>query len=199
MTNVIVLTKNWAYWGERPVKDALRLYFRGKIEIVKADESRHIQAGVSREGVTFKMPAPLVIRLLDFVGYKIRKEKIQYSEDAVFARDNNICQYWHYDSEGKAFKYKCSASDRSIDHVLPKSRGGNPQSFLNCVCACKEHNVNVKKNHTPDEVGLKLIRKPEIPRSRKGDMAIVTFTFNSSNKAHRAFYEALGAEFSHIA
>jgi 5-methylcytosine-specific restriction endonuclease McrA len=198
MTNVVVLTKNWVYWGERPLEDAIKLYFRGKIEIVKADESREIHAGISREGVTFKMPAPLVIRLLNFVGYKIKKNAIQFSEDAVYARDGNICQYWHYDENGKAFKYKCTTDERTLDHVVPKSKGGL-NTFTNCVCACRHHNVTVKKNHMPEEVGLKLIRKPEVPRSRKGDMAVISFSFNPSNKAHQAFYEAMGMSFSHIA
>jgi hypothetical protein len=198
MTSVVVLTKNWMYWGERSLEDALRLYCRGKIEIVKADESREIRAGISRDGIVFKMPAPLVIRLLNFVGYKIKKEAIQFSEEAVFKRDSNICQYIHYDEKGKPFKYKCTENERSIDHVTPISRGGG-NSFTNCVCACKYHNVTVKKNHTPEEVGLKFIRKPEIPKSRKGDMAIVTFSFNPHSKAHQAFYEAMGMSFSHVA
>ena len=198
MTGVVVLTKNWAYWGERSLEDAIKLYFRGKIEIVKADESREIHAGISRDGVVFKMPAPLVIRLLNFVGYMIKKEKIQFSEDAVFNRDGGVCQYWHYDEHGKAFKYKCDSEEKTLDHITPRSRGGE-NSFINCVLACRYHNITVKKNHTPEEVGLKLIRKPEVPRSRKGDMAIMTFSFNPHNKAHLAFYEAMGMSFSHVA
>jgi len=198
MTNVVVLTKNWTYWGERSLEDAIRLYFRGKIEIVKADESREIRAGISRDGVVFKMPAPLVIRLLNFVGYKIKKEKIQFSEEAVYQRDNNICQYWHHDDTGKAFKYKCENSERTIDHVIPRSKGGE-NSFTNCVCSCRHHNITVKKNHLAEDVGLRLIRKPEVPRSRKGDMAIMTFSFNPHSKAHQAFYEAMGMSFSHVA
>ena len=198
MTNVVVLTTNWMYWGERPLEDAIKLYFRGKIEIVKADEGREIRAGISRAGVVFKMPAPLVVRLLNFIGYKIKKEKIQFSEEAIFARDNNICQYWHFDERGRAFKYKCTSDERTVDHIVPKSKGGE-NSFTNCACACRYHNVMVKRNHLPDEAGLKLIRKPEVPRSRKGDMAIMTFTFNPGNKAHQAFYEAVGMSFSHVA
>jgi len=197
MTSVVVLTKNWVYWGERSLEDAIKLYFRGKIEIVKADESREIHAGISREGIVFKMPAPLVIRLLNFVGYKIKKEKIQFSEEAVFNRDNNICQYIHTDEKGNQFKYRCSSFEKTIDHIIPISRGGK-NSFENCVCACRNHNEKVKKNHTPEEVGLVLIRKPEVPKSRKGDMAIISFTFNPHNKAHQAFYEAMGTSFSHV-
>jgi 5-methylcytosine-specific restriction endonuclease McrA len=198
MTSVVVLTQNYVYWGERSLEDALKLYFRGKIEILEADESREIRAGISKNGVVFKMPAPLVIRLLNFVGYKIKKEKIQFSEDAVYQRDSNTCQYWHYDDKGKPFKYRCTAEERTIDHVVARSKGGE-NSFTNCVCACRYHNITVKKNHLLEDVGLKLIRKPEVPKSRKGDMAIMSFSFNPHNRAHKAFYEHMGVTFSHIA
>ena len=46
MSNVIVLTKYWAFWGERPLKDAIRLVVKGKVEVIKADESRHIKTGI---------------------------------------------------------------------------------------------------------------------------------------------------------
>lgn len=196
MSNVVVLTKYWHFWGERPLRDAIRLIVKGKVEIIKADESKHIKTGLSRSGATFKMPAPLVIRLLEFGGYKIKKTTVKYSDAAIYNRDKNICQYWHYDDKGKPFKYRCSEDDRTKDHVLPRSRGGE-DSFENVVTCCRWHNVDVKKNLTPEEAGLKLIRKPTKPRYNKGDMAILTFTFNPHSEAHKAYCECLGMEFSH--
>jgi 5-methylcytosine-specific restriction endonuclease McrA len=198
MASVVVLTQNWTYWGERSLRDAIRLYIKGKVEIVKADESRVIHAGISKNGVVFKLPAPLVIRLLNFIGYRIKKEKIQFSEEAVYVRDSNICQYYHKDANGKLFKYRCNSEELTIDHIFPVSRGGR-STFENCVTACRHCNERLKKNHTPQEAGMQLIKKPTMPKSRKGDMAIVTFTFNPHNEAHKAYYEALGVEFSHVA
>jgi len=197
MSSVVVLTSHWVYWGERPLKDAIKLIVKGKVEIVKADESREIRAGISRNGVTFKIPAPLVVRLLNFIGYKIRNPKISYSDEAVYARDGNICQYWHHDSNGKPFKHRCTVSDRTIDHILPVSRGGNT-SFENCACSCKNCNTVVKKNRTPIEAGLKLIRRPFVPVYKRGDMAILTFTFDPQNKAHQAYFECLGTSFNSV-
>jgi hypothetical protein len=71
--------------------------------------------------------------------------------------------------------------------------------FENCVTACRNCNERLKKNHTPQEAGMLLIRKPTVPKSRKGDIAIVTFTFNPHNEAHKTYYEALGVSFSHVA
>jgi len=191
MTNVVVLTKNWTYWGERSLEDAIRLYFRGKIEIVKADESREIRAGISRDGVVFKMPAPLVIRLLNFVGYKIKSSVVSFSKEAVYARDGHICQYYHVDDNGKKHKHLCSETEITLDHIIPTSRGGL-NSFMNTVTCCKWHNVQIKRGKTPKEAGLELIREPFVPKRNKGDMVILSFSFNPNNKAHRAFQEIFG-------
>jgi len=199
MSSVVVLTKNYAYWGERSIRDAVRLHCRGKIEILKVDESKVITAGISREGITFKMPAPLVIRLLDFVGYHIKKEDVRCTDAAVYERDRNVCQYWHYDEKKKRrFKYRCTTEERTIDHVIPKSRNGG-EGFNNKVCCCRWHNEKVKKNHTPKEAALVLLREPRAPRFRKGDMAIITFSYNPQSVAHKAYNEYLGVQFSHEA
>jgi hypothetical protein len=192
MSSVIVLTKSYAYWGERSLRDVLRLYVKGKIEIVRADENREIRAGFSRTGATFKMPAPLVVRLLDFVGIHIKSDKITWSKEAVYRRDKNVCQYYHIDEKGRRFRYTCKDEERSIDHVFPRCRGGEKDSFLNTVCACKTCNIKRKKAKTPAEAGMELIRLPEIPKLRKGDMVVMSFNFNPSNEAHRAFQELMG-------
>lgn len=195
---VVVVTRDFNYWGERSLRDTIRLYFRGKIEILKADDSRIIKAGISKEGITFKMPAPLVVRLLEFAGYKIKKERIEYSDQAVFDRDKNICQYWHKDKNGKRFKYRCTNGERTIDHVIPKAQNGKT-SFTNCVCSCKHCNSVIKRNRTPKEAGLELIRAPKEPRLRKGDRAVIIFSFNPNNKAHVAYLkDIMCVDFSHV-
>lgn len=193
MSNVIVLTKYWAFWGERPLRDAVRLVIKGKVEVVKADESRHIKTGISRKEGVFKIPAPLVIRLLDFGGVKIKSEEIKYSKEAVFQRDNFCCQYYHFDNNGRKFIHKCSPDEITIDHVIPKCQGGADKSFTNSVTCCNEHNVVIKKGRTPKEAGLELVRKPTIPKRNKGDMVVFRFQFNPDSIAHKAFQEIMGS------
>lgn len=190
-SNVIVLTKNWAFWGERSLRDAILLVVKGKVEIIKADESKHIKTGISRTGVTFKMPAPLVIRLLEFGGYKIKKTEVKFSNAAVHNRDEYKCQYYHYDDMGKKFIYQCSVKDATIDHIIPKSRGGQ-NTFENTITCCTWHNVVVKKSKTLKETKLELIRKPKVPKLNKGDMVYIKFIFDPNNTAHRAFKEIMG-------
>jgi len=191
-TNVIVLTKYWSFWGERSLKDAIKLIVKGKVEVLKADESKNIKAGISRSGIIFKMPAPLVIRLLEFGGVKIKTDKIKYSKEAIFQRDDFNCQYYHYDNNGKRYIHKCSKKEITLDHVIPKCQGGKDKTYTNSVTSCRWHNVDVKKGRTPKEAGLELIRKPTVPKQRKGDMVILRFQFNPENNAHRAFQEIMG-------
>jgi hypothetical protein len=137
------------------------------------------------------MPAPLVVRLLDFVGVHIKSDKIKWSKDAVYERDKNVCQYYHRDEKGRRFRYLCKKEELSIDHIIPRSRGGQ-DTFINTVTACKTCNIKKKRSKTPAEAGMELIRLPEIPKRRKGDMVIMSFYFNPDNMAHRAFKELMG-------
>lgn len=189
MSTVVVLTRDYAFWGQRPLRDALRLIVKGKVEIVASDESRMIHAGVSRDGAVFKLPAPLVVRLLDFVGIKVKREEIRFSKEAVYERDDNVCQYYHYDPRGRRFLYRTTEEDRTIDHIVPKVRGGE-NSFLNCVTACRWHNEVVKRGRSLKDVGLELVRQPFVPRLRRGDWVVLRFAFNPSDPAHEALRKA---------
>ena len=72
----------------------------------------------------------------------------------IYWRDKYVCQYC-----ADKFKYK----DLSLDHVIPKSRGGG-RGWLNLVTCC--HGCNQKKgNKTPLEASMKLIKEPSVPNA----------------------------------
>lgn len=71
----------------------------------------------------------------------------------ILKRDRNICQY-----TGK----KMNPDELNVDHVIPKARGGG-NSWDNLVTCSKEIN-SAKGNRSNEEVGLKLIRKPTVPK-----------------------------------
>jgi hypothetical protein len=75
------------------------------------------------------------------------------SGDQVRIRDGNRCQY-----TGKKLKKE----EISIDHVVPKSRGGD-NSWKNLVVTSKEIN-SMKGDRLNSEVGLQLIRIPGKPK-----------------------------------
>lgn len=97
----------------------------------------------------WKMPA--VVRLPHWISK--RTAPVKFSRRNVLLRDKGRCQY-------------CNVSglqaEMTFDHVIPRSRGGKKQ-WDNIVTACRRCN-SLKADRTPEEAGLKLIRKPAQPR-----------------------------------
>lgn len=71
----------------------------------------------------------------------------------VVWRDKNTCQYC---------KSKFHYSDLTMDHVVPKSKGGT-KTWSNIVASCKPCNSK-KKNRTPKEANMQLDKKPTKPK-----------------------------------
>jgi len=101
--------------------------------------------------VNFEVCVPRVLRLLHFD--RLPKQRVRLNRRNIFARDANLCQYC-----GKRF----ATSELSLDHIRPTCRGGET-SWENLVCACVRCNVR-KGGRTPQEAGMKLIRKPVRPK-----------------------------------
>lgn len=194
---VIVLNKYEEYWTEMPVKKAVRKVMNERAVALEEDRSNLL--GIQRIGwgdkATYKpIYKPLVIKLSHFTYYYYKSDKVMYSDNAVFLRDKSICQYWHYyklvdNKPVKADKhqYICRPSEATIDHVLPVSRDGKTNDFTNTVCACRYCNEIIKRNQTPEEAGLELIRMPKEPRRVKGDMARSYFMYDPKKAAHQAY------------
>ena len=96
-------------------------------------------------------PFPAVIVLKNYV----RSRFMTYScnRKNVIYRDGNVCQYC-----GGTF----STSDLTMDHVVPKSRGGD-KTWTNIVACCKRCNSK-KGDRTPQEARMPLIKEPVVPR-----------------------------------
>lgn len=94
-----------------------------------------------------------VIRLLNYI--KIPLSRIMThkpSRSLIYKRDNNSCQYCG-----------CTRS-LTIDHVIPRSRGGQ-DTWENLVVAC--HTCNTKKgNKLLEHTGMKLLKQPKAPHNK---------------------------------
>jgi 5-methylcytosine-specific restriction endonuclease McrA len=101
--------------------------------------------------VNSEIQVPRVIRLLGYE--KLPKQTVKFNRRNIFARDNNQCQYC-----GKKFP----TNELSIDHVVPRSQGGQ-STWDNVCCACISCNVR-KGGRTPKQAHMHLIRKPEKPK-----------------------------------
>jgi len=91
-----------------------------------------------------------VIRLLNYIRIplsKIMNEKP--SRSMIYTRDENKCQY-------------CGVTrNLTIDHVIPKSKGGD-DSWENLVVACVSCNTK-KGNKLLENTDMRLIKKPRAP------------------------------------
>ena len=125
-------------------KKALTLFFSGKVEVIEEyDEQVH--------SITFAVKLPSIIRLLKYVRVK-NLNRVKFSRANIYARDDYTCQYC-----GKKFV----SEDLTFDHVVPVANGGQKR-WDNIVAACFRCN-HKKGGRTPEDAGMKLIRRPTEP------------------------------------
>ena len=100
---------------------------------------------VHAERVT--VAVPVVVRLTRYVRVPFPVQ-VPLSRRAVFTRDSSTCVY-------------CGASATSIDHVVPRSRGGT-HTWDNVVAACRRCN-HTKADRSLAEMGWSLPHPPGAP------------------------------------
>jgi 5-methylcytosine-specific restriction endonuclease McrA len=100
---------------------------------------------------------------------KIPHKDIPLTRRNIMHRDNYTCQYC-----GKK-------SDLTIDHIIPRSRGGK-DTWDNVVVACLRCNV-VKGSRTPREAEMELRTKPCRPFN------FIHFELSKQNHVSRHEYE----------
>ena len=122
-------------------KRALVLVLCGKAAIVASD-AEHPVIGTSGE-----WDRPSVIILRRYVKVPSGRN-VPVSRRGVLRRDGQRCAY-------------CSSGATTIDHVMPRSRGG-ADSWENLVACCLKCN-NVKGDRTPGEMNWRLRITPRPP------------------------------------
>jgi 5-methylcytosine-specific restriction endonuclease McrA len=122
-------------------KRALVLVMNHKATIIQADTDHpvHTASGAWER--------PSVILLTRYVHIP-RARSAPVSRHGVLRRDNHRCCY-------------CGNPANTIDHVLPRSRGGR-DSWDNLVACCLRCN-NAKGDQTPAEMGWSMLYRPRVP------------------------------------
>jgi len=141
MRSALVLNATFEPLSVVSARRAICLVLAEKAEIVEDD-------GTEVRAATLVMRGPLVIRLNYMVRAPFRR-RTALSRRAVFARDGYKCQY-------------CGRPADSIDHVMPRSRGGM-HVWENVTAACRPCNLR-KRDRTPEEAGMRLHSQPLAPR-----------------------------------
>ena len=119
---------------------AIVLVLAAKAEAVDVTDDE-----VHAERVT--VAVPIVVRLTRYVRVPYPVQ-VPLSRRAVFTRDGSTCVY-------------CGGSATSIDHVVPRSRGGT-HTWDNVVAACRRCN-HTKADRSLAEMGWSLPHPPGAP------------------------------------
>lgn len=140
-SHVLVLNQDYQPLSICSVQRSMKLLFLEKAELLHDEPGRKIRT------VDESYIYPSVIRLRSYI--RIPYHRIVLSRRNVMKRDQHECQY-------------CGGhSDLTLDHVIPKSRGGKDR-WENLVTACNRCNVR-KGNRTPSEAKMPLKRDPFRP------------------------------------
>ena len=137
---VLVLNATFEPVHVTGVRRALVLMLKG---VAQAEEIGMLE--VHSPSKNLKVPS--VIRLLTY--RHIPQQTRALSRKNILLRDHHTCQFC-----ARSFP----ASELTLDHVVPRSRGGR-SSWENLVACCYTCN-NQKGDRTPEEAGLKLARRP---------------------------------------
>ena len=141
MGSALVLNATYEPLSVVSARRAVCLVLAEKADIIHHD-------GTALRSARASVPTPVVIRLRYIVKVPYHR-RTALSRRAVFARDEHRCQY-------------CGAAADSIDHVMPRSRGGE-HAWENVAAACRPCNLR-KRDRTPEEANMRLAKAPRAPR-----------------------------------
>ena len=114
-----------------------------KLPVREHDDGLPILSG------SLRVPRVLHLRRYE----RVRRQPVRLTRKNLMLRDAHQCQYC---------ARRPPVRDLNIDHVLPRSRGGQA-TWENLVTACRVCNLR-KGRHTPDEAAMRLLRTPGPPR-----------------------------------
>jgi 5-methylcytosine-specific restriction endonuclease McrA len=125
-------------------ESAMKMVFLQKVDIIDSYNK-------TIKTVSQILKAPKIIRYKRYY-YNIQHDLMVYSRRNLIIRDHSTCQY-------------CATvllkKNVTIDHIIPKSKGGK-LTWQNTVVACKKCN-GLKENKPLSKSGLKLLKQPKVP------------------------------------
>jgi hypothetical protein len=140
MNGVLVLNSDYSPLNVTSFNRGFNLVYKGKAEVVKSSDEP-VVCGI------VKLVRPVIIRLLSYVS--ITRRRIRVNRNRIMRRDNNACVYCG------------SKKDLTIDHIVPKSKGGG-NTWDNLVTCCITCNSK-KGDKLLGETNMRLMKKPTEP------------------------------------
>lgn len=144
---VVVLNASFEPLGIVPLSRALVFLLRERAVIVDAVPGRTVRSAEA------EFPLPRVVQFREMIRVPYRYGDVPWSRRGLLQRDNYECAY-------------CGGKNaQTVDHVLPRSRGGR-DAWMNTVACCSPCN-NRKADRTPAEAGMTLRYQPRPVTSRE--------------------------------
>jgi 5-methylcytosine-specific restriction endonuclease McrA len=140
---VLLLNATFEPLTALPLRRAVVLVVCGKAEVLHGDS-----AGLVLHSTSMTVQVPSVIKLSNYVRVPYRA-RVPLTRAGLMYRDRYRCAY-------------CGGRADTIDHVVPRSRGG-AHSWQNCVASCAKCNHR-KADHLLSELGWRLRTVPSAPR-----------------------------------
>ena len=138
---VLILNADYRALSVCNVYKAFVLVYLEKASMVDSVKEQYLRT------VDSKWAIPTVIKLNRYINKPYKG--VMLTRQNIFKRDKQACVYCG------------SKSDLTLDHVLPRSRGGKT-SWTNLVAACKKCNSR-KGDSLPEEANMPLPYKPYKP------------------------------------
>ena len=139
---VLLLNSTYEPLTALPMRRAIVMVICGKADVV-----HHDPTGPMIHSATSSIVVPSVIQLRTYVRVPYRA-RVPMTRAALMHRDRFCCAY-------------CGAKADTVDHVIPRSRGGD-HSWENCVACCSTCNHR-KGDKLLSDLGWALRRAPVPP------------------------------------
>ena len=156
-TSVLVLNRLYQPVHVTSVRRALILLYRGAAKAVDEqyqtfdfESWAELAAAVHEDSIgttrkRIRIPRVILLQAYDH----LPRARVRFSRLNIYARDRNTCQYCGV---------LLSSADLTLDHVVPRSRGGL-STWENLVACC--HPCNRRKgNRLLAETDMKLFKEP---------------------------------------
>jgi len=137
---VLLLNQTYEPLGTVGVARAIIMTFKNTVFVEEWDGERVLRSAHD------EFPVPSVIRRRVYINVRRRREQSGMKRMRIYLRDKFHCQYCGD---------KKTAAGLTLDHILPRSRGGD-NSPVNIVTACLPCN-NRKRDRTPAEARMPLL------------------------------------------
>ena len=135
-----------------PWKKSMNKILAGKAYAIQNRED----VAFTCDGMITYIPSIICILNTYFIGRLSFINTVPLNRRNLWVRDGGRCAYCDT---------RLKTEEVTFEHVIPLGQGGETH-WSNIVCSCSICN-NKKDNRTPKQAGMKLLRKPTIPRLNK--------------------------------